>query len=261
MKKDYKQFSLNLAKKAGKIIKANFDLGMKKEWKEDSTPLTQTDLELNQFVIDSIKKEFPGHTIFSEEGNHLSKKSDLTWVCDPLDGTIPFSHGIPTCVFSLALVKNGESILGVVYDPFMDRMFFAEKGKGAFLNKKKIKVSKNNPLSESVIGIVWWPGALFNFLELTKHLLEERTKLLNLLSITYMGSLVANGELAATIFAGNKPHDTAALKVIIEEAGGKVTDIFGNEQRYDQEINGHLIANPALHNKLLEIIKQKVKGS
>lgn len=258
MKTDYKQFSINLAKKAGKIIKANFNLGMKKEWKKDNTPLTKTDLAINQLVLDSVKKDFPKHSVLAEEGDNFKKSDEFVWVCDPLDGTIPFSHGVPTCVFSLALTKNGEPIVGTIYDPFMDRLFFAAKDESATMNGEKISVSKNDAFENSVIGICYWTRAQFNFSALFGALKKEDAKTMDVVSITYMGALVANGEFAATIFPGNKPHDTAALKIIVEEAGGKATDIFGHEQRYDREIKGHIVSNGKLHNQLVKLVEENV---
>jgi fructose-1,6-bisphosphatase/inositol monophosphatase family enzyme len=251
----YKQFALELAEKAGQIIRNDFKLGMRIEWKADNTPLVKTDLVINQLVIDSVRKKFPGHSVLSEEGNYFSGESDYVWVCDPLDGTIPFSHGIPVCAFSLALVCKGESILGVVYDPFMDRMFFAEKGKGAFMNGKKISISSRNTFRHSLFSVVHWVGAPFNFSELATVLKNKGARISNV-SIAYMGALVAAGEFTGTIFPGEQPNDTAAIKVLVEEAGGKVTDIFGNEQRYDRPIKGHITSNGIMHEKLLALVRE-----
>ncbi|MBI2888883.1 MAG: inositol monophosphatase [Candidatus Liptonbacteria bacterium] len=252
---DYKNFALELASEAGKIIKANFSLGMKKEWKADNTPLTETDLKINQLVIDAVKREFPGHSIIAEEGSDFSDKSEYVWVCDPVDGTIPFSHGIPTCVFSLALVRKGESILGVIYDPFLDRMFFAEKGEGATLNGVKISVSRATSLQNALVGLVWWKSDKTNLSKVDKIISDRGATLIDVKSIVYMDMLVANGEFVATLFPGTKPYDTAAGKIIIEEAGGKVTDLFGNEQRYDRDIKGHITSNGILHEELVNIVK------
>ncbi len=257
---DYKTFALGLAQDAGAIIRKNFMLGMKKEWKTDDSPVTVTDLAINQMVIDAVKKEFPDHSILAEEGSDFSESSEYIWVCDPVDGTIPFSHGIPTCVFSLALTRNGESILGVVYDPFMDRMFFAEKGEGAFLNDKKTSVSSRDTIKNSLFGVCsGWKDAQFDFAGIVEALKGERARMTDVGSITYMGMLVAAGEFAATFFHGTKSHDTAALKVIVEEAGGKVTDLFGNEQRYDREIKGHIISNGILHDRLVQIARATIR--
>lgn len=145
---EYKHFAINIAKKAGGIILENFKMGMKKEWKKDETPVTLTDRKINNMVSGAINKNFPDHSFILEEGGSTNKKSPYMWLCDPVDGTIPFSHGIPASVFVLALIKDGSPILGVIYDPFLDRMFFAEKGKGAFLNNKKMKVSNANNLKK-----------------------------------------------------------------------------------------------------------------
>lgn len=256
--RDYKTFATDIALQAGEVIRRNFELGMKKEWKSDGSPVTKTDITINQMVIDSVKKTFPDHNVLAEEFSNYFGNSEYVWVCDPIDGTIPFSSAIPTCVFSLALVRNGESIVGVIFDPFMSRLFFAEKGKGAFLNGKKISVSKVDTFERSVVGMSFLKGAQFNFSRLYSALIEEGAFNLGVLSSIYMGSLVACGELIAEICPAIKPHDTAALKVIVEEAGGKVTDIFGNDQRYDGDTKGHLVSNGRVHDKLLAIIEKTV---
>lgn len=258
--RSYKRFAIDLAKRAGDIIRKNFKLGMKKEWKADNTPLTETDLIINQLVIDRVKQKFPSHSVLSEEGSDFSEKSDYVWVCDPLDGTIPFSHGIPVCAFSLALVHKGESILGVVYDPFMKRMFVSEKGKGAFMNGKEISVSSRDTFKHSLLSVVHWNGAPFDFSRLAVTLKNEGARISNI-SIAYIGALVAAGEFVGTIFPGDQPNDTAALKVLVEEAGGKVTDIFGNEQRYDRPIKGHIASNGILHEKLLALVRETIQLS
>src|SRR3990167_6073867 len=146
----YKDFAINLAYKAGERMRKDFTLGMKKEWKKDKTPVTVTDTVINRMVIDAIEKEYPSHSILGEEENKM-KESEYVWVCDPIDGTVPFAHGFPIFAFSLALVKNGAPILGVIYDPMLDRLVYAEKGKGAFLNSKPIKVSSFSSFSEKTI--------------------------------------------------------------------------------------------------------------
>lgn len=250
-----KSFSLSLARQAGAIIRQNFMLGMKKEWKSDDSPVTQTDFVINQLVIDSVKKKFPDHSILAEERSDFSEQSEYVWVCDPVDGTIPFSHGIPTCVFSLALTRNGVPVLGVVYDPFMDRMFFAEKGGGAFVNGKKISVSSARVLEKSLFGLGSRKGSKIDLSGLKEAMEQKHARIIDICSITYMGALVACGEFVGTMFCGTKPHDTAALKVIVEEAGGRVTDLSGNEQRYDRDIRGHIISNGILHEELLTVIR------
>lgn len=249
--KDYKDFSIDLARKAGKIMKNNFSLGMKKEWKTDGTPLTITDTSINRLVINEIEKDYPSFGIIAEEESR-PKDSEYTWVCDPLDGTIPFSHGYPTFVFSLALTENGESILGVIYDPIMDRMLFAEKGKCAFLNSKKIKVSNQKTLnSRSIINY----DAEVRGNKIRDSLLEKECYVSTLYSAVYASLLVACGQFTAELYGHKYPWDGAAAKIIIEEAGGKVTDFDGKEQRYDRNINGFIASNGLVHDELLKICK------
>ncbi len=254
---DYKEFAIHTARLAGEIIKSHFTLNMKKDWKADHTPLTEADLKINQLVIDSIKARFPTHSVLAEEGDNI-QKSDFVWVCDPIDGTIPFSHGIPTCVFSLALVHKGKSIVGVIYDPFMDRMYTAEHGKGAFLNDKPIHVSDTTSLENTVANVITFHKSHYDLTEVYRAIENAGAKLIDLKSVTYMDTLVASGEMSITTFAQTKPHDTAAAKVIVEEAGGKVTDLFGAEVRMDKENKGYLVTNGHLHEHVLQIIREHV---
>ncbi len=253
---EYKKLALSMARQAGDIMRANFELGMKKDWKEDKSPLTVTDLQINDLVIKEVKNNFPNHDILAEEGSSLSGKSEYTWVCDPIDGTIMFSHGLPICTFSLALTKNGKSILGVAYDPFSDRLFTAEKGQGAFLNNEKISVSAESKLDRVAGEYEMFKMAKYDINKLADHLtMVKEAKLMRLCSVVYPSCLVATGDLGFTIFSGNTAHDMAVVKIIVEEAGGKVTDLFGREQRYDQPINGCLTSNGVLHQELLNLIK------
>jgi len=254
----HKDFALRLARRAGDIMRKNFTLGMKKEWKEDDTPITATDLAINTLVDEAVRKEFPGYSLISEEGSNMIKGSEYTWVCDPVDGTIPFSHGIPTAVFSLALTRNGESVLGLIYDPFLDRVFLAEKSKGAFMNGVKLGVSGTKILKNSLVCVTVWEDSPYNLLSLHDILLQKGMKTLMLKATLYTGTLVASGDLVANIFPGKYPWDSAALKVIVEEAGGKATDLFGEEQRYDREVRGQLATNGVLHDELLQLIKSAV---
>jgi fructose-1,6-bisphosphatase/inositol monophosphatase family enzyme len=250
---NYKNFAISLAKEAGAEIRKNFANGLKmsKEWKKDGTPVTKTDIAINKMVIKGVKKFFPKHGVLGEEESYNITNTEYLWVCDPVDGTVPFSHGIPTCVFSLALVKNGQPILGVIFEPFLKRMFFAEKNKGAFLNGKKISVNKLN-----------FPQGVMGFSNLGMTELKTRfpqMPIICLWCICYEGILVASGELTATYYNHYNAHDIAALKVIVEEAGGKVTDRNGNEQRYDGKINGAIISNGVVHNDLIKIINKHYK--
>lgn len=252
----YKSFCEDIAKEAGNIIKKHFVFPMNKVWKEDCTPITKTDMEVNKLIITKVHELFPGHDVLGEEESSLENKGEYVWVCDPVDGTIPFSHGVPTAVFSLALVHNGIPLVAIIYDPWVDRMYYAEKGKGAFLNGRKIHVSDVNSFSCNVVGMAKWKNSKYNISELSDVLIAKECHVMQVLSIIYMGMLVASGELCAVIFPGNTAHDGASLKLLVEEAGGIVTDLYGNEQRYDQEIKGFIASNGLLHNALVKMVSE-----
>lgn len=260
---DHKEFALDLARRAGVIMKEYFHSGIEKEWKANNTPVTEADKKINQLVIDAVKKKFPDHGVIAEEGSHV-KKSIYQWVCDPIDGTIPFSTAIPTCAFSLALVEDGMPILGVIYDPFMNRLFSAEKGKGAYMNDKKISVSQVTTLERGCVGLNGYKDfkmgdKTLNALELVKEIIREKTKIMSLWSIVYPGMLIATGDIPAVIGRGGNTWDYAALKILVEEAGGKVTDLQGNEQRYDQPVLGCLLTNGHLHDHILSLIQKSTQ--
>ncbi|MFA5954491.1 MAG: inositol monophosphatase [Patescibacteria group bacterium] len=256
--KEFKEFAEDFARRAGGIMRENFSLGMRKDWKSDGGPVTETDLSINSLLISEVKKRFPDHRILAEEQSDLSGSSPYTWVCDPVDGTIPFSHGIPISTFSLALTKNGESILGVVYDPFQSRLYSAVKGEGAFMDGNKMHVSTKDQLKLSAGEYEMFEMAKYDVNKLQERLTNEGVKLMRLCSVVYPSVLVAAGELAFTIFPHTTAHDGAAIKVIVEEAGGKVTNIFGEEQAYDTEIEGFIASNGFLHKTLVDLCKELV---
>lgn len=255
-----KKLALNLAEQAGKIISENFTKGLQNghdiKLKADRTLLTKTDTDINELVINVIRKEFPEHTILGEEKSLVSKDSNMTWVCDPVDGTSIFTYGIPLSVFSLALVKDGVPVVGVVNHPFMKQMFSAEIGQGAHLNQTPLKVSQKDKLEGNPIGVVYWRSTQARIEPVASKLNKLGSNVLQLGSIAYMGALVSNGSFVASIHPAEMPYDSAALKVIIEEAGGKVTNLSGKDQRYDQKIDGCIMSNGVLHDEILRLIKE-----
>lgn len=246
--------AIALAKSAGEVMRTNFALNMKKEWKADHSPVTQTDLDINAMVLREIKAQYPDHSILAEEGDDFSSESEYVWICDPVDGTHNFAHGIPTATFALALTYLGDPILSVVYDPFLDRMYSAEKGKGAFLNGKPIHVSENPTLKHTVVFLGKLTGVR-TFMPLMDALRPHGPRMITGLSIHYMCALVAAGEVAASFFGGTSPHDITASALLVSEAGGKATDLFGKlPERYDREIQGLLVSNGTVHDDLITMM-------
>ena len=255
---EYLEFAKDIARYAGKIMLKYFNQDNGEKYKWDKTVVTLADTEINSYLISQVKEKYPNHAVDGEEEQY--GESNYKWVCDPVDGTLMYARHIPVAMFSLALVIDGEPVVGVAYDPFTDSMYTAIKGQGAYNNDTKIRVNDidlDDMRSVSNFGI--WPGVEFNMIEIIKEL-GERTHFVSIGSVVRACMSVANGDFNAVIFAGteHKNCDIAAAKIIVEEAGGKVTDLFGNDQRYDQSIRGALISNGKVHDEVLNVIKKYV---
>lgn len=252
------KFGVKLARKAGENILKAFSINVERKWKSDQTPVTAADLRNNELALEEISREFPGITVIAEEKSLLQGlDEDVVAVVDPLDGTIPFIYGIPTCVFSFSLVARGIPFVAVVYDPFLDRMFTAQRGHGTFLNDTRIYVTSQQGFEKMIFGIGWIREQI-NLILLQEALIKKGSYLISLLTSIYSGALVSCGSFAASIYPVKFPWDGASVKLLVEEAGGKVTDLFGNEQRWDREIVGCLAANPWLHERLVKLINDLV---
>ncbi len=255
---NYLEFATKLAKEAEAIALKYFGFEVENTWKEDDTPLTIADTEINDLVIKRINETYPEHSIYGEEKSHIKDESKYIWVCDPIDGTMAFSCGLPIFVFSIALVDQatGLPILGLINDPIMKNMYWAYKGGGAYRNGKKISVSTDNTLKNTYFST----GASgkevgFSNLPLFKILSEKKCKVMKYPSFIYGGIQVANGKYSGAVFYAKAGHDVATLKIITEEAGGKVTDLNGDERRYDAAGLGCIVSNGILHNEILECVR------
>ena len=255
---EYLVFAKSLADEAAKIALSYFGFEVESAWKDDSTPLTKADTEINNLVIKKISEAYPEHSIYGEEKSLIKKDSKYIWVCDPIDGTMAFSCGLPIFVFSIALVdqSNGLPILGLINDPVMKNMYWAYKGNGAFRNNKKISVAQNTELKNTYLNTGASGRTIgFSNLPFMKILSEKKCAVMKYPSFIYGGIQVANGKYIGAVFFKEYGHDVAALKIITEEAGGKVTDLNGNERRYDQDGVGCIASNGILHEELIEIIQ------
>lgn len=258
-KKEYLDFAKSLAYEAGNIMRRHF-LTTETTWKTDKTPLTQADTEINDLVVKRINEIYPSHSVLGEEKSDV-KDSTYTWVCDPVDGTMPYSHGLPISTFSLALCENGAPEVGVAYDPFMNRLFYASTGNGAFCNEDKLTVNKN-VLEHALLYLGAFPsknGLLDVEYNMQKYVQAAGGNVMDIWSTVLPSCLVASGHFEAAILNLPYPHDAAAVKVIVEEAGGKVTDLFGNDQRYDGPTKGYIASNGVIHDELVQMIKESTR--
>ena len=253
----YLKLAQEIAHSSAEIALKYFGFDTKETWKSDNTPLTQADTEINSFVIKKIKEKYPDHSVQGEEESMKKEGSRYIWVCDPIDGTMPYSLGLPTFTFSLALVDqtDGQPILGLVNDPILKNMYWATKGGGAFRNGTKISVTTDSDLKNTYLELDGGRNIGFSKTITMEALRNKNAKVMSLLSFVYGAVQVANGKFSGAIFMNKHAHDVAAVKILAEEAGGKATDLKGNERRYDTEGLGCVISNGKLHSEILNCIK------
>ena len=255
----YLDFAKDIAKHAGQVMIKYFNQNNGASYKGDKTIVTIADTEINSYLIKKVKEKYPFHSVDGEEEQF--GKSDYVWVCDPVDGTAMYARHIPVAVFSLALVVKGQSMVGVVFDPFTNSLYTAIKGKGAYKNGEKITVNDYGLEDmKTVCHYDLWVGADYNISKVLQEL-QTKTYFVGLGSIIRACMCVASGDFSLAIFPGTKHKncDIAAVKVIVEEAGGTVTDLFGKEQRYDESINGAVISNGKVQNEVIRTIKKYLK--
>jgi myo-inositol-1(or 4)-monophosphatase len=221
--------------------------------------VTEADHAAEAAIIDVIKKDFPNHFILSEEVGEISSDSDVKWVIDPIDGTINFASGIPLCCISIGVEHKGQMILGAVYNPFLNELFFAEKGKGATLNGTPISVSKKAKVLNSCLVT----GFPYTYLDMENGPLQVFERLIRRgVPVRRLGSAaidlcwVACGRLDGFYEHKLQPWDSAAGFLIVEEAGGKVTDMQGDTfSPYQHKI---VATNGVIHEELLGVISGNV---
>ncbi len=255
---DYLSVAIEAAKEAGKFLKMNLGKVKNIERKREEINLvTEIDKGSEKKIIEFIKNKFPNHSILAEESGETSKTSEYKWIIDPLDGTTNYTHSFPVFCVSIALEYKGEVIIGVVYDPNFDELFYAEKGKGAFLNGKKISVSKTDKLIKSMLAT----GFPYNVKENPDNCVEHFVNfLMEAQAIRRLGSAaldlvyVACGRLDGFWEVDLNPWDVAAGKIIIEEAGGMITDFYGN--KFSIYTKGVVASNGLIHQQMLEVIKK-----
>ena len=258
--KEYLEFAKRIAIYAGKEMKKHFALEEKVSYKEDHTVVTMVDKKINHYLIQKVNKTYPTHSVMGEEES-TTIDSNYIWVCDPIDGTGMFTDKIPVSVFSLALVIDGIPQVGVVYDPYLDKMYTAIKGEGAYCNDKKIQVN-NKHLGDLGyrLNFEMWENAQYDTLKNAGNMLDK-VRISQIGSVARSCMAIASGYFSCDLFPGTTHGncDIAASSLIVEEAGGKVTDFEGNRQRYDQTINGAIISNGISHEEVLKEIKKYKK--
>ena len=236
----------SIAREAGRLLMEHFRRPVKIEYKGDVDLVTVADRQSEALILQQIRKHFPAHDVMGEEGTRIETGSDYKWYVDPLDGTTNFAHGYPVFCVSLAVEFQGTRIAGIIYDPTRDELFAAEKGSGARLNGVPIHVSSTSNLAECLVA-TGFPS----------HKRHKNPNIYFYHQITLRSHGVRRAGSAAldlcNVAAGRfdgfwefnlNPWDTAAGVLIVEEAGGRVTDFSGGpfqiSSRETVASNGHV---------------------
>ncbi len=222
--------------------------------------VTEADHAAEEAIFEVIKKDFPDHYILSEEAGEIAQDSNYKWIIDPIDGTVNFANGIPICCVSIAVEKDGKMIMGAVYNPLMNEFFFAERGQGAYLNDKRIYVSEQQELLKACMVT----GFPYTYLDMPNGPLQVFERFIRKgIPVRRLGSAAIDlCWVAAGRFDGFYEHklnawDSAAGFLLVEEAGGKVTDFKGDHYSPYQP---HIVAtNGKIHNDLVEVINDRKK--
>ncbi len=245
--------AVKAAKLAGEKLEYYFETLLEIEEKEDTSLVTKADKEADQIIIDLIKADFPDHQILTEENGVIGGQGEYQWVIDPLDGTLNFTRGIPFFSTSIALLKNNQPVLSVVYNPITNSIFSAEVGKGAYWNGEKIEVSEVSDLKNSIVSM----GRAKNQESKDKTLEFYNKFYFKLKSQRILSSAalelayVASGRLEGYVSIGLKPWDYLGGALLVKEAGGKITDFSGKDWQSEET---HFVAsNGKVHEDLIEI--------
>ncbi len=254
--------AIKAAKAAGAIIRKNFGTALTVSLKKDDSFLTTTDLAAEKEILSIIKKAFPDHHIRSEEAGEVGKQSDYVWLIDPLDGTTNFSmHNAFFCT-AIALLRKNEPIIAAVYDPIADELFYAERGGGAFLNKKPIRVSAEKDPRRGVLTFCHGASdeAIARACRAYAALKQNLTH-----HVRQIGA--ADLELCYTA-AGRTPccfllgppvnaYDVFPGLLIAQEAGAAVSDLRGKP--FTHKSNDLLVSAPGVHEEVLKHIQAALK--
>jgi myo-inositol-1(or 4)-monophosphatase len=251
---------VEIAREAGSMLMEFFHRRVAVEYKGEADLVTEADRAAEVLIVRRIRERWAGHDILGEESGSSGSSSEYRWYVDPLDGTTNFAHGFPVFSVSLALERKGERIVGVVYDPTRQECFAAELGRGAYLNQERIHVSKTARLAETLLATGFPsqkrhknPNVFFY------HQLTLRTH-----GVRRAGSAaldlcnVASGRFDGFWEFNLNPWDTAAGVLIVQEAGGKVTDFTGGPfQIASTEV---LASNGTIHAELLREFGEILAG-
>ncbi len=230
--KTYLDFAVKIAEKAGEILLEYYRTNIKINYKggDKRNLVTEVDVMSEQYLVEAIKKEFPGHCFLSEEGGDCGiKPSEYKWVIDPIDGTTNYAHGYNFYAVSIGLMHKHEVIAGVIYAPMLKELFSGGKGLGAFLNGKPIHVSNATTLETSLLSTGFNMNEKGRNIPIFQHILPKAQGIRRAGSAALDMAYTAAGRLDGYWEYAIYPWDIAAGVIILREAGGKITDLEGND--------------------------------
>jgi myo-inositol-1(or 4)-monophosphatase len=252
----YLKIAVLAAKEGGKVLTKYYQAKLDVEFKGKRDPVSQADRNSQKKIISVIKKNFPQHGVLAEEDGVKDIK-EFCWIIDPLDGTVNFVHSLPIFCVSIALQYKDEIIVGVIYNPISKELFGAYKGGGAYLNGKKIRVSKNADLLKC-IAVTGFPYDLEKrqkrVLKNFNNMLKYTQGLRRLGSAALDAAYVACSRFDFFWEEGLKPWDIAAGIIIVKEAGGQISDYWGKNNMFSNSTM--LCSNKLTHKKLLGILNE-----
>lgn len=251
-------FAIETAREAGQLLLEKFDRGIAVHKKGDINLVTEADLASEALIIERIRSYYPRHSILAEESGNavvIGGENTWKWIIDPLDGTTNFIHGFPQYAISIALAHRGQIIQAAVYDPGRNELFTASKGGGAFLNERRIRVSKCLKLESALIG-TGFPYRIYEhidtYLAIFKDLARKSAGIRRPGAAALDLAYVACGRFDGFWEFGLSPWDMAGGVLLISEAGGLVGDLAGNESYLE---SGNIVAgNPKIFAQLLQLI-------
>jgi myo-inositol-1(or 4)-monophosphatase len=249
-----------IAREAGALLVRFFERRIAFEYKGEHDLITEADRASETLIVERLRSHFPSHAIVAEEGSGHAARSEYCWYVDPLDGTTNFAHGFPVFNVTLALEHAGRLIAGVVYDPIRDEMFSAERGSGAYLNGRRIHASRADRLEQALVA-TGFPNMrrrdsinvlFFHQMAMATH--GVRRPGAAALDLAY----VAAGRLDAFWEFGLKSWDMAAGLLLVEEAGGSISDMNGAPALLTSP---HILAdNGRIHAETLELFWEIFRG-
>lgn len=250
--------AIDAAKAAGRLIERGFEgkrLATPKGSKSIGDFVTKTDIAAERLIIKRLRKRFPDYGVLAEESGADHKNTAARWIIDPLDGTHNFFFGVPIFGTSIALEKEGKIVLGVLYFPKVRELYYAEKGSGAYLNGRRMRVSTRKD-TKSIMAIASSPWhypeePVSRYFSLLMKKFYRDIRILG--CATYNQSLLAAGRVDAIFLDYQSPWDVAAGSLLIQEAGGKVTDMRGRPFNIYQK--DYVATNGLLHSKILRLLR------